>query len=170
MSKEQIAKALDELRQRGFWDEELVYASDEALPLSPLGQFIITLHELDPEALCWLTFFAAQRAISSYYQSINNWFPSLAQIKQQLLREKTNINWAEAIKTSPAPNDCSVYLYSALENCAKYIHFKKLEFAIDCIVDADDALAYGGRETDFRTWLTEVAIPAALQKRELTEQ
>lgn len=202
MRKEQIAKALDELRQRGFWDQDLIYESDEALLLSPLGQFIMTLHEFDPEALCWLTFFAAQRA-ADYSISIDNWFRSrlglasrhlsdsaksapmpkyllrgiklmqtLDQINQHLCKG-TNINWAGATTTIPAPtNDCSSEWYEAgadaVTNCAKYIHIKEPGFAIDCIFDADHALELG--ENDFRTWLTEVAIPAALQKRQLTEQ
>ncbi len=202
MSKEQIAKALDELRQRGFWDEDLIYESDEAFLLSPLGQFIMTLHELDPEALCWLTFFAAQRA-ADYSGRIDQWFrprsglasrylsnsaklapmpgyllrgiklmQTLAQINQHLCKG-TKINWAEATTTIPASiNDGSCEWTdseaNAVANCARYIHFKEPGFAIDCILDADHALELG--ENDFRTWLTEVAIPAALQKRELTEQ
>jgi hypothetical protein len=97
---------------------------------------------------------------------------TLDQINQHLCKG-TNINWAEATITIPAPtNDCTSQWYeaeaNAVANCAKYIHLKEPGFAIDCIFDADPALEIG--ENDFRTWLTEVAIPAALQKRELTEQ
>lgn len=96
MSKEQIAKALDELRQRGFWDEELIYASDEALPLSPLGQFIITLHEFEPEALCWLTFFAAQRAVPGSPESIiNQWFRPRLGLASRYLKDSA--------KSAPMP-------------------------------------------------------------------
>jgi hypothetical protein len=91
------------------------------------------------------------------------------------LSEGIEVDWNEATRSVPSPyTDCrysdTQSASDAVADCARYIQTKNALYAIYCISDADIAYDHVLVEDNFRQWLIEVAIPVAIQKREMNQQ
>jgi hypothetical protein len=163
-----FAKELDE-----WWDAEEGMADDYIFSLPP-GRFVLAIHAHDPEILDWLVYFVARRALPCWEISCDNPQPRKnVEAMGDFLCKDHWPNWLECIGRIPSPHyDC---LYSETQSaadavvaCARYLESHQPRFAVYCISGASCAYDHILIEDRFREWLLEVAIPVALEKREMT--
>lgn len=147
-----------------WWDAD--EGMDDAYVASlPEGRFIMAAHAFDQDAVCWLTYFVARRALACWDR--------LVEELGRHLRDGAGVDWADAIAATASPfRDCRYSdrqsASNAVAEAARYIHGRDPRHAIYCISAADTAYDHVLGEDRFRQWLMDVAIPAALQKREMT--
>jgi hypothetical protein len=176
MTAHPLMGAIEELRNHleETWDADDSMADEYVMSL-PIGQFVQAAHSFDPEVLCWLTYFVARRGLARWEESCRD--PRPREIVDRLgrfLRDGAAVNWDDAVRATPTPHrDC---LYSetqsasdAVAECGRYIVRREPRHAVYCISAADVAYNYVPAGDQFRRWLVELAIPVALNKREMTE-
>ena len=61
MIKWSLLQEADKFKQKGWWDEDELFGSDEAFYSSPFSKFIQDFHNFDPNAVCWWTYFTDKR-------------------------------------------------------------------------------------------------------------
>jgi hypothetical protein len=126
--------------------------------------------------VCWLTYFVARRALACWEVSCAN--PRPRRIVESLgrhLGQGADVDWADAIRATRSPfHDCrysdTQSASDAVAEAARYIRQRDPRHAIYCISAADIAYDHVLVEDCFRQWLLDVAIPSALEKREMTPE
>jgi hypothetical protein len=155
------------------WDAD--DAMDDAYVASlPEGQFVMAAHAFDPTVVCWLTYFVARRALPCWELGSDDPRPrGIVEALGQHLGQGVAVEWSDAVRAAKSPFDDCRYTASqsasdAVAEAARYIRQRDPLHAIYCISAGDTAYDHELVEDRFRDWLMEVAIPAALEKREMT--
>lgn len=170
-----LVGAIEELRAglSEWWDADDGMSDDYVMALPP-GRFVMTAYAHDPAILRWLVYFVARRALSCWELSCDDGRPRrLVEELGDFLREGVPVDWVGACRATPSPfSDCR---YSdtqgasdAVAEAARYIHTGDPLRAIYCLSAGDCAYGHVLTEDSYREWLVEVAIPVALEKREMT--
>ena len=175
MATHPLQAAIEDLRT-GLdvtWDADDGMPDDYVMSL-PTGRFVMAAHSFDPEVLCWLTYFAARRALSCWEESCSERRPRriVEQIGGFLCRGEA-VDWGDAARATPSPhNDClhseTQSASDAVAECARYIVEREPRNAVYCISAANVAYDHVLTGDAFRPWLVKLAIPIALNKREMT--
>jgi hypothetical protein len=175
MTGDPLNAAREELRAGvgEWWDADDSMADDYVRSL-PQGRFVVAVHAFDPSILCWLTYFTARRALPCWELTCSDDRPRvIVDALGRHLREGVDLKWGDGKRATRSPHrDC---LYSetqsasdAVAEAARYIHDRNPLNAIYCISGADTAYHHVLVNDCFRQWLIDVAIPVAVEKREMT--
>jgi hypothetical protein len=157
------------------WDSDYTIEGEIARARPP-ARFVQAAHAIDPEALRWLVYFSARRALSCWELSCEETRPRrIVEALGRHLREGAQVDWSDAIRAERSPfNDCrysdTQSAANAVAEAARFLHLRNPGHVDYCISFADVAYDHVLVEDRFREWLIDVAIPVALQKREMTPE
>nr|WP_309695357.1 hypothetical protein [Armatimonas sp.] len=156
-----------------WWDAEEGMCDNDIFSVPP-GRLVLAIHAHDPDILDWLVYFVARRALPCWEISCTSSQPRrIVEAMKAFLCENQWPNWLECTQRIPSPHyDC---LYSETQSAAdavvdgaRYLESREPRLAVCCISAAACAYDHVLLGDNFREWLLEVAIPVALEKREMT--
>jgi hypothetical protein len=179
LPSEILAHSLEE-----FWDIEDSMSSTD-LWASPLGKFVaaFNVHSSGPDSLRLLALFAARRALACWKLYCDGTFPLDGVVAAERSLADGSIDAVARFQQPALPSfrgtpirDCrecdTSSSASAVSHMARlFCNGEPRELAL-CLSAADTAFdqsPLGGRD-QFRRWLLEVAVPAAMERRELTSE
>lgn len=151
---------------------------------SPLGRLVGAYEAQDAlEALKWLTFFAAKRALPCWELYCDNTQPqqALDAAEQWLQRgiRPTNVSTlataAQPVYRGQVIGDCrycdTVSASSAAAELIRFLDTSNTLHAIYCLSAADVAFDQSplGSKDHFREWLFDYAVPSSFERRTLTD-
>lgn len=158
----------------GNWDFDDSMAVGHVQVLS-YGRLLVAIHKFDRRALEWLTYFVARRGLSCWELSCRDTRPR--RIVEQLgkyLLDGGPIEWSDVVRATPSPfNDCrfsdTQSASEAVAECARYISGHNPINSVYCVSSADVAYDHVLTDHRFREWFIRMAVPVALEKREMDE-
>jgi hypothetical protein len=175
MAEESITIGIAELRgsMEACWDAH-PENRPEFVRASPVVRFAAALHRHDSGALRWLTYYVARRALPCWDIFCEGKRPrQVTDAIGEHLSRGTAVEWKEA--TTPTPSEVWDCRYvdaqnasDAVAHCAAYLHTGDPLHAGFCLSAADVAYDHALSDHRFREWLVEVAIPVALEHREMS--
>ena len=177
MGTHPLAQAIEELRagRDAVWDAD--DSMDDVYVMSlPIGSFILAAHAFDSGVVCWLTYFVARRALPCWEVSCAEARPRrIVEALGGHLHNGADVDWADAERATPSPfRDCrysdTQSASNAVAEAARYIHGRDPLHAVYCVSAADVAYDHVLTEDRFREWPVGVAIPVALERREMNPE
>lgn len=148
---------------------------DEDMPESRLdqvayGRLLLTLHHEDPEALGWLCFFVARRAVACWQANTDDpTLPTRLEMLSAFYLHNRQPDWELLAAAVASPfQDCrfsdTQSAADAVAWAARYARHRTPAAAVYCVSSADVAYAHVLTEHEFRRWFLEVALPDSLKK------
>ncbi|SHJ18020.1 hypothetical protein SAMN02745181_1384 [Rubritalea squalenifaciens DSM 18772] len=155
-----------------------IWDADDGMPRdyvmgSPLGMALNHIHDSDSEALRWLSYFVARRALPCWESLCEESRPrDVLEIIGESFHRGLNISDEECRPIISPHRDC---LYSATQGAADavmhascYLKDGNVMDAIYGLSSADLAYDHMLLEDEFRKWLIEVAVPVSFEHREMS--
>lgn len=158
----------------GHWDAD-ESMTDEYVRSLPIGRVTTALHAHAPDALRWLVYDVARATLVCWEHDAASRRPRRAVEKlRRFLVEGRAPRWRPIVRLSPfmlrTESIGAAHALWTIRRAAAYLRDGDERLAISCFSDASCAFEHSFNVDAFRAWFVRVAIPAALEQRELTDE